>query len=84
MIQHQIIGTYLQGNVKQLEGRINNHIVGVNRLNFVSCKQVFFVKKKPEEGGWKRNDWYKMPTKSYIFKIFARHHLFEDKFAFEN
>ena len=50
MIQHQIIGTYLQGNVKQLEERINNHIVGVNRLNFVSCKQAFFVKKKPEEG----------------------------------
>ena len=51
MIQHQIIGTYLQGNVKQLEERINDHIVGVNRLNFVSCKQAFFVKKKNRRRG---------------------------------
>ena len=28
--------TYLQGNVKQLEGRINNQILGVQELNLKS------------------------------------------------
>ena len=28
--------TYLQGNVKQLEGRINNQILGVQGLNLKS------------------------------------------------
>ena len=27
LIKHQILITYLQGNVLQLEGRINNHIL---------------------------------------------------------
>ena len=33
LIWHQILTTYLQGNVRQLEGRINNQILGVRGLN---------------------------------------------------
>ena len=33
LIQYHILVTYLQGNVKQLEGRINNQILGVKGLN---------------------------------------------------
>ena len=32
LIQHQILITYLQGDVLQLEGRINNHILGLKGL----------------------------------------------------
>ena len=32
LIYHQILITYLQGNVLKLEGRINNQILGVKGL----------------------------------------------------
>ena len=34
LIQHHIVITNLLGNVLQLEGRINNQILGVEGLNF--------------------------------------------------
>ena len=33
LIYHLILVTHLQGNVQQLEGRINNQTLGVKRLN---------------------------------------------------
>ena len=36
MIYHQIIVTSLQGNVKQLDGRINNQIMGVKGFKAVN------------------------------------------------
>ena len=36
MVYHQIIVTSLQGNVKQLDGRINNQIMGVKGFKAVN------------------------------------------------
>lgn len=43
MIYHQIIVTSLQGNVKQLDGRINNQIMGVKGFKAVNIHFGFEI-----------------------------------------
>ena len=40
LIQHQVLITNLQGNVQQLEGRINNQILGVKGLMVLGGHQL--------------------------------------------
>ena len=42
LIEHQILVTYLQGNVQQLEGRTDNQIMGVKGLT-VGLFRVFVI-----------------------------------------
>ena len=52
LIYHQILVTNLQGNALKLEGRINNQILGVKRVNGLLMK----------------NEWVnKLPSDIYIF-----------------
>ena len=38
MIEHQILETNLQGNVQQLEGRINNQILGIKKVKSLNLR----------------------------------------------